>query len=206
MKRICIDPGHPSYFEGTQKVNWGCVESGVKEVELNLILSVLLEKILQENRFSTTLTRYDNEKIISNKNRAKIAKEFNADLFLRIHVDSERHKDSEVKGVRTFYPPPAAKNISMQSYEIALSIHRAIIKRTGLVDQGVCDERVTTLKNKQGILTGTYWANKYKIPTVLLEAIYLSNLQDRRWILKSANQKLMMKAVAEGIKQYFKKE
>ena len=203
MTKICIDPGHPSYFKGTQKVNWGCVEGDVKEVELNLILANLLKNILQEKNISTTLTRSDNKKIISNEDRARIAKEFDADLFLRIHADSERHKDTNVKGVRTFYPPATAKNISAQSYEIALSIHREIIKKTGLVDRGVCDERVTAQKNELGMLTGTYWANKYKISTVLLETVYLSNPEDRRWILKPANQRLMMKAVVSGMEQYF---
>ena len=203
MTRICIDPGHPSFFRGTQKINWGCVEGGVKEVELNLTLGVLLEKVLQAKGFATTLTRHDNKKIISNKERARIAKEFKADLFLRIHASSERHKDASVRGVRTIYPPPTAGNISAQSYEIALSMHREIIKATGLVDRGVCDERITYLKNELGMLIGTYWANEYKIPTVLLETVYLSNPEDRRWILKSVNQKLMMKAAAKGVEQYF---
>lgn len=206
MKNICIDPGHPSYFKETQKINWGCEDGGVKEVKLNLTLAVLLEKILQERGFFTTLTRHDNRKIISNENRAKIAKEFKADLFLRIHADSERHKDTKVKGVRTFYPPSTANNISAQSYEIALSIHREIIKKTKLVDRGVCDERVITQKNEFGMLTGTYWANQYKIPTILLETVYLSNPEDKQWILKPTNQELMMKAVAKGIEQYFKKD
>lgn len=202
MKKICIDPGHPSYFTGTQKVNWGCEEGGVKEVELNLTLANLLEKILQQKGFTTVLTRYDNKKIISNEERVEIARKFNADLLFRIHADRERHKDIEVNGVRTFYPPPSAKNISAQSWKMALSIHRAIVEKTGLVDHGVCDERVTTLKNEQGMLTGTDLANKYKIPTVLLETVHLSNREDRQWILKSTNQKLMMESVAEGIANY----
>lgn len=206
MKRICIDPGHPSYFKGTSKINWGCEEGGIKEVELNLVLASLLEKMLQKKGFTTVLTRYDNKKIISNEDRAKIAKKHNADLFFRIHADSERHKDTEVNGVRTFYPPPAAKNISAQSWEMALNIHREIVKKTGLVDRGVCDERATSLKSEQGMLAGTYLANKYKIPTILLETVYLSNPEDRQWILKSANQKLMIKAVAQGIEQYFKEK
>jgi len=205
MKKICIDPGHPSYFKGTQKVNWGCVEGGVKEVELNFVLANLLKDVLEEKNFATVLTRSDNKKIVSNEDRARIAKEFKADLFLRIHADSSRYKDVSVSGVRTFYPPFTAKNISIRSYEIALSIHREIIKRTRLVDRGVCDERVTSLKNESGMLIGTYWANQYKIPTVLLEIVYLSNPDNRRWILKSANQKLMMRAVVRGLERYFEK-
>lgn len=206
MKKIClcIDPGHPSYFRGTSKINWGCEVDGVKEVELNLKLAKLLKKMLLKKGFAVVLTRYDNKKVVSNKQRAETAKKYNVSLFFRIHADSERHKDSEIRGVKTIYPPPAAKNIWLKSWEIALTIHREIIKKTGLVDRGVCDERITALKNKQGMLTGTYFANKYKIPTVLLEAVYLSNPEDRLWILNPSNQKLMMQAVAEGIEKYFK--
>ncbi len=204
MKKICIDPGHPSYFRGTQKINWGCVQGDVKEVELNLILANLLKDILQKKDFVTVLTRYDNKKVVSNKDRARIAKDFNADLFLRIHANNRGDENTIVSGVKTIYPPPTAKAISVQSYAIALSIHREIIKKTGLVDRSVCDDRITARKNELGMLIGTYWANKYKIPTVLIETVYLSNPENRRWILKSANQKLMMEAVAKGIEQYFK--
>ena len=204
MKKICIDPGHPSYLRKTKKINWGCVRDGVKEVELNLTLANLLKNILRKKDFVTVLTRYDNKKVVSNEDRAKTAKDFNADLFLRIHANNRGDKNTIVNGVRTIYPPPTAKSISVQSYAIALSIHREIIKKTGLVDRGVCDERITSRKNKLGMLTGTYWTNKYKIPTVLIETVYLSNPENRRWILKSANQKLMMEAVAEGIERYFK--
>ncbi len=123
MKKTCIDPGHPSYFKDTQKINWGCEEDGIKEVELNLKLAEILEKILQERGCKVILTRRDNKQIVSNEDWTKIVEEFGADLFLRIHSNSERHKDSEIRGVKTIYPPPATRNISAKSWEIASSVH-----------------------------------------------------------------------------------
>jgi N-acetylmuramoyl-L-alanine amidase len=202
MKRICIDPGHPSYFKGTKKVNWGCEENGIKEVELNLSLANLLMVFLERFGLEVTLTRKDNFSVVSNKERVAKAKRFNADLFLRIHLDSERHGDNTVKGARTFYPPSSAKNISQKSWEIAINIHRSIILKTGLVDRGVCDESVCTLSAKGGMLEGSRLANEFNIPSVLLEVVYISNKEDAEWILNKENQNLYVGAVIEGLLNY----
>ncbi len=202
MKRICIDPGHPSYFKGTKKVNWGCEENGIKEVELNLLLANLLMIFLEEFGFEVILTRKDNFSVVSNKERAIKAKNFNADLFLRIHLDSEKHGDKTVKGTRTIYPPSFAKNISQKSWEIAIHIHRSIILKTGLVDRGVCDDRICTLSSEEGILEGSHLANEFNIPSVLLEVVYISNREDSEWILNKENQSLYIEAVTKGLLNY----
>ncbi len=206
MKRICIDPGHPSYFKGTKKVNWGCEENGIKEIELNLSLANLLMVFLEKFGFEVTLTRKDNFSVVSNKERAVKAKNFNADLFLRIHLDSERHGDKMVKGARTFYPPSSAKNISQKSWEIAIHIHRSIILKTGLVDRGVCDERVCVFSSKKGMLEGSHLADEFNIPSVLLEVVYISNKEDAKWILNKENQSLYVEAVTKGLLNYLNLE
>ncbi len=201
LKRICIDPGHPSYFKGTKKINWGCSFKQIKEVEVNLQLAKLLEKFLNQKGFKTKLTRKDNTTIVSNKKRAEIARDFKANLFFRIHIDWERHNDSSIKGIKTIYPPPSAKNIHKISRKIALIIHEEVISIPELVDRGVCDERVCFYKNELGMLEATFWANKFNIPTVLLEAGYLSNPEDRKWITKKSNQEKLMRKVAKGIEK-----
>ena len=202
MKRICIDPGHPSYFKNTDKVNWGCEENGIREVELNLELANLLMVFLEKNRFEVVMTRNDNVSVVSNEERALEAKNFNADLFLRIHLDSERHGDKTVRGVRTFYPPSSAKNISQKSWEIATQIHRSIILKTDLIDRGVCDERVCVFSNTDGMLEGSRLANEFNIPSVLLEVVYISNKEDAEWISKKENQNLYIEAIVKGILNY----
>lgn len=202
MRRICIDPGHPSYFKGTKKVNWGCRENGIKEVELNLELANFLMKSLKKNGFDVILTRKDNISVVSNEERVLKAKNFNADLFLRIHLDSERHGDKTVRGVRTFYPPSSARGISQKSWEIATQIHRSIILKTDLIDRGVCDERVCTFSNEEGMLEGSRLANEFNIPSVLLEVVYLSNEDDAEWISKKENQGLYIEAVVDGLLSY----
>jgi N-acetylmuramoyl-L-alanine amidase len=202
-KRICIDPGHPSYFEGTRKINYGAVAGNIKEVELNLNLADILRILLEKRGYKIRLTRVSNKKVVANKKRAEIARDFNSELFLRIHVDYERHNDFSIKGTKTIYPPPTAENIHLRSWGIALSTHKAVVVKTGLVNRGVCDERVCLLTSKFGMLTGTYWANKFNIPTVLLEVVYLSNSKDREWIIKASNQELYMTAVADGIDHFY---
>jgi N-acetylmuramoyl-L-alanine amidase len=205
MKKICIDPGHPSYFRETKKINWGCEGNGIREVELNLKLAILLGIELQNYDFDVLLTRENNTTIVSNKERVLLAKEFNADLFLRIHLDSDKEENESIRGTKTIYPPINAKNISDKSQEIATAIHEDIVLKTDLIDRGVCDERICNLKNRDGMLEGTYWADKFNIPSVLLEVVYLSNKEDARWISREENQMIYIRAVAEGLVKYVKK-
>lgn len=204
MKRICIDPGHPSYYIGTKKINWGCECDGIKEVEINLSMARILADILTKNGFNIMITRDDNYKIITNKKRAYLAKVFKADLFLRIHADYERKNNNTVRGFMTIYPAQVAMNIYNQSRVIASIIHNEVLKRTDLPNRGIYDETVTYHKSKKtNMLVGTYWANKYKIPTVLLETVCLSNPDDRTWIKNTKNQYRLMQAIAIGIEKYF---
>ena len=107
-KTIVIDPGHqtrgdstkepigPGATETKAKVTTGAtgVSTKQKESELALKVALLLEKALKEEGYNVIMTRTTNNVNISNKERAMIANNVDADAFLRIHADS--YSDSNV--------------------------------------------------------------------------------------------------------------
>ena len=108
-KTIVIDPGHqtrgdsskepigPGATETKAKVTTGAtgISTKQKESELALKVALLLEKALKEEGYNVIMTRTTNNVNISNKERAMIANNSEADAFLRIHADS--YSDSKVK-------------------------------------------------------------------------------------------------------------
>ena len=107
-KTIVIDPGHqtrgdstkepigPGASETKAKVTTGAtgISTKQKESELALKVALLLEKALKEEGYNVIMTRTTNNVNISNKERAMIANNADADAFLRIHADS--YSDSNV--------------------------------------------------------------------------------------------------------------
>ena len=107
-KTIVIDPGHqtrgdstkepigPGASETKAKVTTGAtgISTKQKESELALKVALLLEKALKEEGYNVIMTRTTNNVNISNKKRAMIANNADADAFLRIHADS--YSDSNV--------------------------------------------------------------------------------------------------------------
>ena len=102
-KKIAIDPGHQGYnvdmsaqepmgrgssemkakaTTGTQ----GCF-TGVREYELNLNISKQLREELKNRGYEVMLTREDNDTAISNKERAELATQYGADIYVRIHAN-----------------------------------------------------------------------------------------------------------------------
>ncbi|HUW24304.1 MAG TPA: N-acetylmuramoyl-L-alanine amidase [Patescibacteria group bacterium] len=198
-KKICLDPGHPSYFNDG-KVNYGAVSKDeIREVEINLRVAEFLKQKLEEEGYQVVMTREDNDEVIDNIKRVKIAKDNEADFIFRIHCDQTKDGNPTIRGIRTFFPPPMAESISEKSLEIAKIVHGTIVKELDLKDGGIVDETKANIDPKLGMLLGTKEANKYGIPTILVEMVYLSNPKDAQWIKNTQNQQKIARWMAKGI-------
>lgn len=204
-KIICVDPGHPSFF-GNGSINWGAVSAdGTREVEINLLVSQLLRDCLSKMGFEAFLTREDNETVVDNVERITIAKQDQAYLIVRLHCDQDRNNNVTKRGVRTFYPPKKAENIYTKSLGVAKIVHQAVVRETKLPDGGLVDENEANIDPEIGMLVGTREANKYGIPCILVEMVYLSNPQDTDWIKRADNRTQMARGLAKGIEEIFRR-
>lgn len=200
---IAIDPGHPSLFKDG-RINFGAVsKDGVKEVEVNLEVAEILKGKLESAGFQVIQTRSGNQKIIGNEQRVKIAADFGANFIIRLHCDQDRHNDCSKNGIRTFYPPEEAEKISQKSKDAAKIIQEEVVVRTGLFDGGIHDDKVGDVDPSVGMFVGSKEANKFGIPTVLVEMVYLSNPDNAKWITFRNNEELLAEALASGVKRIF---
>lgn len=110
-KVIVLDPGHSAVVAtGTEPLGPGSSEqkaadasgtrgisSGVPEYELTLNISVQLKEVLEQRGYQVVLTRESNNVPISCVQRAEVANNLNADVYVRIHANgSEKRESAEV--------------------------------------------------------------------------------------------------------------
>jgi len=109
--RVLIDPGHGGRDHGTEK-------NGVTESSLVLnIAKQLDQRLSQDKRFRPYLTR-SNDQLISLSNRARMAKDLKADVFLSIHINSS--PDARAKGAEFYFQnqlPPDEESMLLAHME-----------------------------------------------------------------------------------------
>ena len=133
--------------------------SGVPEYEVNLQVSLLLQQELTERGYRVIMTRIDHETAISNKERAELASQQNADITVRIHANSS--ESSSAAGALTMAPTSANQYLSSDIIEKSNTLASCIISHycaaTGLGNQGIISS---------DNMTGTNWST---VPDAILK-------------------------------------
>ena len=206
---VCIDPGHqgswvdmsaqepmaPGSSQTKNKATTGTTGnySKIPEYQVNLEVSLVLQKELTSRGYKVVMTREDNDKAISNKERAEFATSANADITIRIHANSDNS-------------PSAAGALTRAPTSSNTYLDKDIIEKSNTLAACVIDSycNATGLANKSVIsadnLTGTNWST---IPVAVLEMGFMSNQKDDLYITDSANHETMARGIADGIDAYF---
>jgi N-acetylmuramoyl-L-alanine amidase len=172
---IVIDPGHGGSNTGTHSVLDGRFEK-----EFTLDWAKRLKPLLEANGWQVFLTR-TNDTDISLSNRVAFAESHHANLFVSLHFNSGA-PDSKQAGLETYcltptgmpstltrgFADPWNENLpnnafDAQNLQLAVKLHSALLRATGIEDRGVRRARFI------GVLRGQ------KRPAILIEAGYLSN-------------------------------
>ena len=206
---VCIDPGHqgswvdmsaqepmaPGSSQTKNKATTGTSGnfSGVPEYEVNLQVSLVLKKELVNRGYKVVMTREDNDKAISNKERADFAAEQSADITVRIHANSDN--SSSASGALTMSPTTSNQYLDQDIIQKSQTLSSCIIEHycaaTGLGNKGVISS---------DNMTGTNWST---IPVTILEMGFMSNQNDDLYITDTSHHELMAQAIADGIDEYF---
>lgn len=173
---IVIDPGHGGKDGGAIGA------SGQLEKDFTLQLSMKVKQLLEEEvHIGVHMTRTDDSFISSvDRERAQIANELGADLFISIHGNT--FNDSSVSGTESYYYDDG-------SHLFATVMHRAVVRATGFRDRGVRVENYFVLKETD-------------MPAVLLEVGYLTNAVEEKKMWDEAFQEEVAAAIVAGIKEY----
>jgi len=158
---VVIDAGHGGRDNGVSS------PSGLHEADVNLEISMLLKRELEDRGVLVALTRDDEESLAdgdeSNKKRADMARRHDIieraapDLVVSVHVNSFPAQKS-VQGIQTFYHGDVGKTHAqhIQNY----------LNQTDL-----CEKKRVAMKGDFFILETEY-------PSVLIECGFLSNPSD----------------------------
>ena len=198
---VCLDPGHqargnadpepigPKSSETKPKVTGGAVGVVTRQPEHELVLDVAkrVKQLLEARRVKVVMTRTSADVDISNSERAEVANDAGADLFVRIHADSNTNAD--ISGASTLYPAGNSwvKPIEVDSLAAARAVQAAVVAATGTADRGLV---------KRSDLAGFNYCD---VPAVLVEMGFLSNPVEDRRLAEDAYRNKVAQGIADGI-------
>ena len=172
-KVIVIDPGHGGNDTGAMRGN-------TLEKDLTLDIALKLRKVLKEKGFNKVIMTRTSDTTLSLADRVRIANDYNADLFVSIHINSS--VKSEINGIETHY-------YSDRGYDVAKVIHKELISNISATDRGLFKSKF-------------YVINHTEAPAVLLELGFISNEQEKNLLTSERRQTDSAQAIADGIVNY----
>lgn len=194
-RTIVIDPGHGGIDGGTNK-------DGVLEKEVNLDVAKKIKLILEQKGYQVIMTREEDISLdrLDNsdssrhqkdlKARVNIINSSNAQFFLSIHVNSNFNKPS-TDGAIVFYSSKLRQNKAL-AYCIQRSMNQMMVN----------DKKRTIHDPQQG---NYYILNYAKIPGVLIETAFISNVEERQALAKDEFRQQLAKAIFYGVERYLNK-
>jgi N-acetylmuramoyl-L-alanine amidase len=204
---ICIDPGHQRYGNNEQepigpgaketkpKVSSGTTGVVTKKPEyvLNLEVSLLIRDKLEAMGYRVVMTRSDHDVDLSNRERAEIANEAKADLFLRIHADGDA--SNRAQGISIQVPSkdnPYTEGIAAESKQIGEYVLEDLLSYTEAKSRGL---------QAREDLSGFNWV---KVPSILVEMGFMSNPDEDRKMSTLDYQDKLASGISNGIDRYFR--
>ena len=179
---VIIDAGHGGLDAGKVGVN------GEEEKEINLNISLKIEKLLKQQKIDVKMTRTEDERLAESqvedlKARTDFMNKEKPDLVISIHQNS--YHEESVSGAQVFYYTDSA-----QSERAAEFIQEALKEA----------DPENTKKTKEN---STYYILKRtEVPAVIVECGFLSNRREAEKLAGEEYQQELAAAVVKGTLRY----
>lgn len=172
---VVLDPGHGGKDPGA-------MVGDVMEKDITLAVALLVQEQLEGEGISVIMTR--EEDVYPNlTERADLANQEEADLYISIHVNALENNDSYA-GIYTFYHPDKPSDKAL-----AEAIQAAVTSASGGIDRGVESEDYAVLRNTE-------------MSAVLIETGFMSCPEELIKLQDAEYQKLLAQGIAQGILDY----
>ena len=203
---VAIDPGHqrkgnsekepvgPGASQTKDKVSSGTTGrwTGLTEYELNLNVGLMLRDELEQRGYRVVMTRTEHDVNISNVERAQLAADAGADIFVRIHANGS--DDSSVSGALTACMTPNnpyCAQLYRESRRLSDEVLDAMTEAAGAKKLSVWET---------DDMSGINWA---KMPVTIVEMGFMTNEREDRLLASADYQKKLAVGIANGIDSYF---
>jgi N-acetylmuramoyl-L-alanine amidase len=193
---VVIDPGHGGRDQGA-------TANALVEKDLTLDLAFRTERLLQTYGFKTVLTRRD-DTFLSLIDRAEMANKYERSLFVSLHFN--KSESSAATGIETYYASqkvlpepqwtwagffnkPQANDDVDTGENFAGYVQTALVSRTEAGNRGIKPKALYVVRHT-------------KVPAILVEGGFISNLFEARLIATPQYRDRLAAAVVEGVIQY----
>lgn len=218
---VVIDPGHGGIDPGAIGV------SRTKEKDVVLAFGLALRKILEASGGIDVIMTRDDDRFLTLKDRVKIAREAEADLFIAIHADtvrgeeargatiytlSEKASDAEaaalahkenradiIAGVHLEAESEEVTDILIDLAQRESKTHALMFAKKAVAEM----TPVTDFTGKPMRSAGFMVLKAPDVPSVLVELGYLSSRDDERLLTSASWRKGVAQAMARAVEKYF---
>ncbi len=219
VKRIIIDAGHGGD-------DFGAIgKSGLKEKDVVLDIALELLRIIKKNTDIEAILTRNTDTTLKLSERAALAREKKADLFISIHANANKNK--KFSGVEVYYlnntddrasqkvamlenvnSDKSISDLKMTLLDLAIS---ANVDESMRMAQYVQEGIVSKLRKKYPDVKdrGVKYALFYvlfgtEIPSILVETSFISNPVEEKRLKSKEYKKLIAEGIYEGIMKYIK--
>lgn len=188
---IGIDPGHGGVDPGAVS------KSGVLEDEINLEIGLKLKRLVEQSGGIAIMTREEDKGLYTEKsttlrqkktedliNRKKLIEEAGCELFVSIHMNS--FTNAKYSGSQTFYYDGYPENEKLAS----------------IIQEELRDVLDKDNRRAAAIRDDVYLIKELEIPSVLVEAGFLSNPEEEILLQNEEYQEKIAWAIYVGIMRY----
>ncbi len=219
-KIIVLDPGHGGKDPGA--IGY----SGVYEKNITLAMAKELKVILEKEGYKVHLTR-STDIFIPLRDRVKIARKYNADLFMSIHADSAVNRSAKGLSVYTLSETASDKeaaalaerenkadvvaglNLLEHSKEVSDILinlaQRETMNRSSEFASFMVQEMRKSVKLRDNThrFAGFAVLKAPDVPSVLLEMGYLSNRTEERLLKQKDYRRKLAVSTSKAVEKYF---